>query len=82
MIGSGGLGTPLMRLMKLPVPVLVDRDKSVYRAWGLETALGLIQKSAVFVVDSTGVIRWRRASFNPYAIFDRDAVFRVLRELA
>jgi alkyl hydroperoxide reductase subunit AhpC len=68
-------------MMKLSVPVLVDRDKSVYRAYGLETAMGVLQKSAVFVIDSTGVIRWRRTSFNPYAIYDRDAVVDTLRRL-
>lgn len=80
-MGSGGLGTPLMRAMKLPIPVLVDRDKSVYQRYGLESALG-IQKSATFVIDRTGIIRWRRASFNPAASFDRADVRAALQALA
>lgn len=69
-----------MRAMKLRIPVLVDRDKSVYHTYGLESSLG-IQKSATFVIDRTGVIRWRRASFNPAAAFDRDAVRSALQAL-
>jgi peroxiredoxin len=80
-IGSGGLGTPIVRAMKLPMPVLVDKDKSAYRRYGLETALGVIQKSATFIIDRHRIVRWRRASFNPYEVVDRGEVDRVLRSL-
>jgi peroxiredoxin len=79
-IGSGGLGTPLMRAMKLTIPVLVDRDKSIYRLYGLESSVG-IQQSATFVIDRDGIIRWRKASFNPGASFRRDEVRAVVEAL-
>lgn len=69
MIGAGGIGTPLIRMIKLPVPVLVDRDRVAYRAYGLERSF-MIQKSATFVIDHQGVIRYSRASFNPNASFE------------
>lgn len=64
-IGAGGMGVPLLRAMKLPIPVLIDRGRVTYRAWGLGVALGLIQKAATFLVDRDGVVQWCRASYNP-----------------
>ncbi len=80
-VGSGGLGTSVMRAMQLGIPVLVDRDKHVYRTWGLDAALGMVQKTATFVVDATGVVRWARASYNPHGTVDRDAILSALRGL-
>jgi peroxiredoxin len=74
------MGTPLVRMMKLPVPVLVDSDRSVYRAYGLERSL-MVQKSATFVIDHRGVVRYARASFNPLASFEPREVREVLEGL-
>jgi hypothetical protein len=81
-IGSGGMGVPLLRAMKLSIPVLVVRERDAYRAWGLGVALGLIQKAATFLVDRRGVVQWRRASYNPGAAVDKAALVARLRELA
>lgn len=77
MIGAGGMGTPLVRMMRLPIPVLVDRERTVYRAYGLERSL-MIQKSATFVIDHRRIVRYARASFNPYASFEPREVREVL----
>jgi peroxiredoxin len=77
-VGSGGLGTPIVRAMKLGIPALVDKPGDVYRSFGLDRALGLLQKSATFLLDEQGVVRDARASFNPQQSFDLDAVLRVL----
>lgn len=55
--------------MKLPVPVLVDRDRAIYRAYGLEKRF-MVQQSATIIIDRDGVVRYTRAAFNPWASFD------------
>lgn len=80
LIGAGGLGTPLIRAMKLPVPVLVDADRAVYRAYGLEKRF-LIQQSATVIIDRDGVVRYARAAFNPSASFDLPETLAVIETL-
>jgi hypothetical protein len=80
-VGAGGLGVPILRAMKLSIPVLVDRGRDTQRAWGLGVALGLIQKAATFLVDRDGVVQWRCASYNPAAAVDKAALIARLRAL-
>jgi len=75
------MGTPLIRTMKLPIPVLVDRDREVYRAYGLDKRF-MIQQSATFIIDRGGVVRYSRAAFNPTASFALREVREVLAQLA
>jgi peroxiredoxin len=74
------MGTPLIRAMKLPIPVLVDRDRTVYRAYGLDKRL-MVQQSATFIVERGGTLRYARASFNPWASFEPREVREVLAQL-
>lgn len=74
------MGTPLIRMMKLPIPVLVDRDRSVYRAYGLDKRL-LVQESATVIIDRDGVVRYTRASFSPWASFELHEIIDVLEGL-
>jgi len=67
--------------MKLPIPVLVDRDREVYRAYGLDKRF-MIQQSATFIIDRGGVVRYSRAAFNPTASFALREVREVLAQLA
>lgn len=80
MIGAGGMGTPLIRAMKLPIPVLVDRDRAVYHAYGLEKRF-LVQESATVIIDRAGVVRYTRAAFNPLASFDFREILGVIEQL-
>jgi peroxiredoxin len=81
-VGGGGLGTPLVRRLRLPFPVLVDADRAVYRTYGLLRALWLVQKSATFVIDRSGIVRHARASFNPQESLSLRDIFATLRTLA
>ncbi len=81
-VGSGGIGTPIIRMMKPGVPVLVDKPGVVYEAFGLDRALGLLQKSATFLIDEHGIVRDARASFNPLQSFDLGAVMKLLQATA
>lgn len=80
-VGGGGLGTPVVRAMALPIPVLVDREREAYHAYGLGRVLHLLQESATFVVDRSGVIRHATRSLNPRASMDWGAILEVLRAL-
>lgn len=51
--------------LKTPFPVLADPDREVYRRFGLEKALLVIQRTASVVVDRQGVIRYIKRATNP-----------------
>jgi peroxiredoxin len=46
-------------------PVLADPDREVYREFGLEKAMGIIQRTASVVVDRHGIVRYIRRATNP-----------------
>lgn len=48
-----------------PFPVLADPDRDVYRRFGLEKALLVVQRTASVVVDRQGVIRYIKRATNP-----------------
>jgi peroxiredoxin len=74
------MGTPLIRAMKLPIPVLVDRDRAVYRAYGLDKRF-MVQQSATVIIDRDGLVRYTRHSFNPWASFEPSEIRDVLLQL-
>lgn len=78
-VGSGGIGVPIVRSMKLGIPALVDQSGEVYRQYGLDRALGLLQKSATFLMDERGIVRDVSASFNPRQSFDLAAILKLLQ---
>lgn len=81
-MGGGGVGTGLVRAMSLPFPVLVDRERAAYRAYGLTRALHLFQESATFLVDRDGVVRHAVHAHNPSASMDWNGLLAALRNLA
>jgi peroxiredoxin Q/BCP len=48
-----------------PFPVLADPERDVYKVFGLEKALLVIQRTASVVVDREGVIRYIKRATNP-----------------
>ncbi len=66
------------RWLDSPYPVLHDPDRAVYRAFGLDRALGLIQRSGTVVVDAGGVIRYSHGGANPVDAFPRGRVLDAL----
>jgi peroxiredoxin len=75
-IGAGGLGTGLVKSMALPYPALLDREREVYRAYGLTRALLLLQESATFLIDREGIVRHATRSLNPRASMDWTSLMR------
>lgn len=80
-IGGGGLGTGVVRAMALPIPVLVDRERVAYHAYGLGRVLHLLQESATFVVDREGIICHATRSLNPRASMDWNGIVGTLHAL-
>lgn len=68
--------------MSLPVPVLVDREREAYEAYGLARVLHLLQESATFVVGRDGIIRHATRSLNPQSSMDWNGILGTLRALA
>ena len=67
-IGAGTVGDARRYAERLgvPYPVLADGDRSVYERYMLERVfLSLIQRSAIFLVDRDGTIRYAHVSTNP-----------------
>jgi peroxiredoxin len=48
-----------------PFPVLADPDRTVYKLFGLEKAMLIIQRTASVVVDRKGIIRYIKRVTNP-----------------
>ncbi len=51
-------------ILKLPFPVLADPDRRVYHEYGLEKVM-LMQRTASFVLDRQGIIRYVHIAWNP-----------------
>ena len=51
--------------LKTPFPVLADPDREVYRRYGLEKALFVIQRTSSVVIDRKEIVRYRKRSTNP-----------------
>ncbi len=71
------------RDLRLPFPVAADLGRAVFRTYALDKVLlGLIQRSGVFLIDGSGVIRFAHAATNPQASLDIRIVLATLRGLA
>jgi peroxiredoxin len=66
------------RWLKSPYPVLHDPDRSVYRAFGLERVLGIIQQSGTVVVGADGKILLSCGGANPVNALSPEAVLTAL----
>ncbi len=54
-----------VEILHLPYPVLADPERRIYRLYGLDKALGLIQRTASLVIDRSGVVQYLRSQVNP-----------------
>jgi peroxiredoxin len=48
-----------------PFPVLADPEREVYRKFGLDKAVGIIQRTASVIVDRQGIVRYIKRATNP-----------------
>jgi peroxiredoxin len=48
-----------------PFPVLADPDRNVYKLFGLEKALLVIQRTASVIADRHGIVRYIKRVTNP-----------------
>ncbi|MCI0435498.1 MAG: peroxiredoxin family protein [Gemmatimonadetes bacterium] len=82
-IGSGvkAMAHVAARMLGSLYPLLYDPDRSVYRAWGLEKRLGLVQRSGTFVVDVEAIVRFAHIVTNPVDALPSRAVKAMVQEL-
>lgn len=72
-IGGGDIAAAaeVAERYKLPFPVLADHNRSVYRDYGFNKQLWIIQQSGTVLVDRDGVIRYLKQATNPYEALDK-----------
>lgn len=80
-IGSGGIGSGIVRSLALPFPVVVDHERSAYAAYGLFRSAFIIQESGTFLIDREGVVRHATRALNPRASMDWAALVAEVRRL-
>lgn len=83
-IGGGELvqAERMGQRLNLPFPVAADLDHSIYQKYGLDKALGFIQRSAIILVDQQGIIRYLNRVINPSAALDETALMTAVEQLA
>jgi len=83
-VGPGGPGKAqwLAHLIRAPYPVLADREREVFRAYGLARRIvSLIQQSGTVLVDPGGVVRYLRRATNPLGALDLPELERAIEAL-
>ena len=83
-IGPGGRGaaSAYRRMTRLPVPVLADERREVFRAYGFEMKLRVLQQSGTALVDHNGVLRYVRRATNPQNALDLDELLDAVHGLS
>lgn len=71
----------LAEKLKLPFPVLSDIEHKVISAYDLYNAEGKIAKPALFVIDKSGVVRWRFLDEDYRVRAVNDAVLAELKKI-
>jgi peroxiredoxin len=71
----------LKLIYQLPFLVLADKDRSVYSLYGLERAILVWQRSASFLVDKQGIVRYVRRAMSPSASLDHAELMREVDRL-
>ncbi len=79
--GSEQDAARLKATYKLPFPVLADTDRSVYARYGLDKVLFMVQRSASFLIDRAGVVRYIRRATSPSASLDQAELMRAVEKL-
>ena len=83
MIGGGSQKSAqwVAKMLKLPFPVLADPDRAVYRRYGLDKVLLIIQRTATILVDKQGMVRYLHRATNPQAALEMEELRREIENL-
>lgn len=66
---------------KLPFPVLADHDRSVYRDYGFNKQLWIVQQSGTVLVDKGGTIRYQKQATNPVEALNKQELLEAVAAL-
>jgi peroxiredoxin len=80
-----GPGSPrdaerVSKMLKLPMPVLADPDRTAYLRYGLDKAFIAIQRSGTFLVDRRGIVRYIEQGALPQRL-NKDELMREIEQL-
>ena len=79
--GETAKAASLAQTYKLPFPVLADLDRAVYASFGLDKALGMIQRSATVIVDKGGIVRYIDRATLPTGAFNEKELLAAVKGL-
>lgn len=68
-------------MLKVPFPVLVDTDRSVYQQYNLSKVLIAIQRSGTFLIDKQGIMRYIHQVTNPSTSLNKSELLQEIRKL-
>jgi peroxiredoxin len=69
--------------LHLPFPVLSDPERQVYRRYGLNKALLVMQRTASILLDRDGIIRYIHTATNPMTwLSEHRVLIQKIREIA
>ncbi len=81
-IGSVADAARYARLIKSPYPILADPEGEIYAKYILDRVfLSMLQKSAAFVIDRAGIVRYAHQVANPLNWLGATALTEVLERL-
>lgn len=63
------------------MPVLDDAEGTVYERYNLDKALLFVQRSATFLVDKEGIVRYVQRAVNPQASLDEEELLDAVERL-
>lgn len=67
--------------LKLPFPVLVDSDRTVYQRYGLNKIFIALQRSGTFLIDKQGIVRYIHQVTNPQSSVDKEELMQAVEQL-
>ena len=76
--GRGEDAAKLRERFNLPFPVVADAEGSIYRQFGLNKALNMIQQSGSFLIDMDGVVRYANRSTLPTGALNETLLLRAI----
>ncbi len=69
--GEQKVAERLVETFKLPFAVAGDKDRAVYHRYGLEKAMGVLQRSGSILLDRQGVVRYMQRATLPTGSLDK-----------
>lgn len=65
-----------------PFPILADNERKIYKEYGLNKVIWIVQKSAVLLIDKQRIVQYFHRAINPEETLDKNALLDAVSGLA